>query len=275
MAGQVRIGVSGWRYPGWRGVFYPPGLPQRAELEYAAQRLTSLEINGTFYSLQRPTSFARWRSQVPPGFVFAVKGSRFITHMKRLSMAEPLLPNYFASGLLALGPTLGPVLWQLPPTLAFDESVLREFFEHLPHSTRQAARLATQHDERLPADRALTVAEQDRPLRHALEVRHPSWGEEAARVCRDYGVALVVADTGGRWPAFTEPTVPTADLMYVRLHGPAQLYASGYTEAGLQSWADRIRDWAGAGLDVYCYFDNDAKAYAPRDAQRLRSILGV
>ena len=105
--GRIRIGVSGWRYPGWRGTFYPAGLPQRAELEYAARRLTSLEINGTFYSLQRPSSFTAWRAQVPPGFVFAVKGSRFITHMKRLSTAQPLLPNYFASGVLALGPGLG------------------------------------------------------------------------------------------------------------------------------------------------------------------------
>lgn len=273
--GRIRIGVSGWRYPGWRGTFYPAGLPQRAELEYAARRLTSLEINGTFYSLQRPSSFTAWRAQVPPGFVFAVKGSRFITHMKRLSTAQPLLPNYFASGILALGPALGPVLWQLPPTLAFDEGMLRGFFEQLPRSTAQAARLASEHDERVPADRALTVAEQDRPLRHALEVRHPSWGDEAAQVCREYEVALVVADTGGRWPAFTEPTVPTTDLMYLRLHGPAELYASGYTDRGLAGWADRIRRWAAAGLDVYCYFDNDAKAYAPRDAMRLRAILGV
>ncbi len=114
VTGRVRVGISGWRYAGWRGDFYPAGLPQRRELEYAAAWLTSIEINGSFYSLQRPDSYRRWRAETPDGFVFAVKGGRFITHLKRLQDVETPLANFFASGVLALGPSLGPVLWQLP-----------------------------------------------------------------------------------------------------------------------------------------------------------------
>jgi uncharacterized protein YecE (DUF72 family) len=142
----ARVGISGWRYAGWRGDFYPVGLAQRRELEYAAQRLTSIEINGSFYSLQRPTSYAAWRAATPEDFVFAVKGGRFISHLKRLVDVETPLANFFASGVLALGPKLGPILWQLPENLRFDADVLDAFFTLLPASTGQAARLAEQHD---------------------------------------------------------------------------------------------------------------------------------
>jgi uncharacterized protein YecE (DUF72 family) len=269
--GTVRVGISGWTYPGWRGDFYPEGLPRRRELEYAAQRLTSIEINGSFYSLQRPSSFRAWREQVPDDFVFAVKGGRFITHMKRLADAEAPLANFFASGVLALGPTLGPVLWQLPENLAFDADRLGTFLGLLPRTTGEAAALASRHDERLSGDRVLAEAEDDRPLRHALEVRSPTFDTEGAGdLLREHGVACVLADSAGRWPRVDRDT---GDLRYVRLHGDAELYASGYTDEALDAWADRCRDWSRTH-DVHVYFDNDAKGHAPYDAMRLLARLG-
>jgi uncharacterized protein YecE (DUF72 family) len=272
VAGTVRVGISGWRYPAWRGDFYPRGLPQRRELEYAAQRLTSVEINGSFYSLQRPSSYRRWREEVPDGFVFAVKGGRFITHLKRLRDVEVPMANFFASGVLELGPTLGPVLWQLPERLAFDADVVGAFFELLPRTTRAAAELARRHDDKVPEDRAVTTTDQDRPLRHALEFRSPTFADEAAyALMREHDVACVVADTAGRWPKVLEVT---SDHVYVRLHGDRELYASGYSAAALDEWAARCRSWSAAGLDVYVYFDNDAKGYAPHDAVALLERVG-
>ena len=265
--GTVRVGISGWRYPSWRGDFYPRGLPQRRELEYAAQQLTSVEVNGSFYSLQRPESYRRWRAEVPEGFVFAVKGGRFVTHYKRLRDVETPLANFFASGVLELGPTLGPVLWQLPERLAFDAEVLGAFLDLLPSTTGAAASLARKHDEKVPEDRAVTTTEHDRPLRHALEFRSPTFADEAAyALLREHDVACVVADTAGRWPKVFEVT---ADFVYVRLHGDQELYASGYSAAALDEWAGRCRTWASDGLDVYVYFDNDIKGFAPHDAVAL------
>ncbi|HSE10655.1 MAG TPA: DUF72 domain-containing protein [Nocardioidaceae bacterium] len=264
---RIRIGISGWNYPGWRGDFYPKGLVQRRELAYAAQRFGSIEINGSFYSLQRPSSYAAWREQTPDDFVFAVKGGRFITHMKKLAGVEAPLANFFASGVLALGPKLGPVLWQLPPTLGFDADRLASFFAQLPRTTGAAAELAKRHDAKLRDDRALTVAEEDRPVRHALEVRHHSFATpEAVALLRAHDIAFVVADTAGRWPLVEEVT---SDHMYLRLHGDLELYASGYTPEALDRWASKVTRWAGGGLDVYVYFDNDAKGYAPHDAMAL------
>ena len=180
MAGTVRVGISGWRYPAWRGDFYPKGLPQRRELEYAGERLTSIEINGSFYSLQRPTSYAAWRGDVPDDFVFAVKGPRYVSHLKRLKDVEIPLANFFASGLLGLGTTLGPVLWQLPENFRFDADVLDAFLAGLPRTTSEAAELATRHDDKVPDDRALTTAEDDRPVHYALEFRSPTFADEAA-----------------------------------------------------------------------------------------------
>ena len=264
---EIRIGISGWNYPGWRGDFYPRGLLQREELAYAAARMSSIEINGSFYSLQRPSSYATWREETPDDFVFAVKGGRFITHLKKLAGVERALANFFASGPLALGPKLGPVLWQLPPTLGFDPARLAAFFDQLPRTTLQAAELAAQHDAKVPAQRALTFAEVDQPLRHALEVRHHSFtAPEAVTLLREHDVAFVVADTAGRWPLVEEPT---SDHMYVRLHGDAELYTSGYTPEALDRWAAKVRHWADQGLDVHVYFDNDAKGFAPHDAMAL------
>ena len=269
----LRIGISGWTYRPWRGDFYPKGLPQRRELEYAASRLTSIEINGSFYSLQRPSSYAAWAAQTPDDFEFAVKGSRFITHMLKLGDVDVALANFFASGPLALGAKLGPVLWQLPETHRFDADRLSRFFERLPRSTGEVARIAEGHDSRLQGDRALTTASVDRPVRHALEFRSPTFDTDEARaVLREHEVATVLADTAGRWPRVE---ADTADFRYVRLHGDRELYTSGYSAKALDGWAARIRGWADAGQDVYCYFDNDAKGFAPHDAVALMERLGV
>src|SRR5688572_4977386 len=171
---QTRIGISGWTYALWRGVFFPKGLPQKDELKYASRAFNSIEINGTFYSLQRPSSFRTWREQTPDNFVFSVKGGRFITHMKKLVGVETALANFFASGVLLLGEKLGPILWQLPPMLGFDPDRIANFFDLLPRDTQAAAKLARLHDERLKG-RSHVEADADRPIRYAMEVRHPSF----------------------------------------------------------------------------------------------------
>ncbi|OLF18006.1 DUF72 domain-containing protein [Actinophytocola xanthii] len=270
MAGRVRIGTSGWLYPPWRGVFYPPKLPHRRELEYLSSKVNSVEINGSFYSLQRPASYQSWREQTPDGFEFAVKGGRFITHMKRLRDIDAPLANFFASGVLALGEKLGPFLWQLPPSLPFDADQLAAFFAMLPRTTTAAAELATRHDERLEG-RALTVARTHAPLRHALEVRHQSFTDPAfLDVLREHGIGLVIADAAAAWPYLEHVT---ADFAYVRLHGSTELYTSGYTDDALDRLAARIRRWTADGLDAYAYFDNDAKVKAPADAIALGARL--
>ena len=288
--GRIRIGISGWRYPPWRGVFYPKGLPQRRELEFASRELSTVEINGSFYSLQRPESYLQWREQTPDEFVFSVKGPRFITHMKKLNDVATPLANFFASGVLALGDKLGPILWQLPPNLGFHPDRLSEFFDQLPRTTAVAARLAEGHDERL-TDRAWTVTDADRPLRHALEVRHSTFETPAfIELLRRHDVALVVADTAGKWP-FLEDV--TSDFVYARLHGSEELYVSGYDDASLDIWAAKIRGWSAGenppdtrtiatpaaaapdGRDAYVYFDNDVKVRAPFDAMSLAEKLGA
>jgi uncharacterized protein YecE (DUF72 family) len=270
MTGEARMGISGWRYPPWRGEFYPRGLPQRDELRYAAERLSSIEINGSFYSLQRPSSYQRWRDETPDDFVFAVKGGRFITHMLALRDTRAALANFFASGVLALGPKLGPVLWQLPERLRFDAAQLDEFLALLPRTTAEAVALTRDHDARVEG-RMFTEIDTDRPIRHALEVRSETFAQDAAYdILRSHGVALVVADTAGRWPHLRELT---SDFVYVRLHGAEELYSSGYTDAALRAWARDIRSWLDADRDVYVYFDNDMKVHAPFDALQLTTML--
>ncbi len=277
MTAEARIGISGWTYKPWRGTFYPKGLTQKRELSYVAEQLNSVEINGSFYSLQRPSSFASWAEQTPEDFVFAVKGGRFITHMKKLNEIEIPLANFFASGVLALGRRLGPILWQLPPNLGFDADRMDRFFAQLPRTTGQAAKLALGHDARIPEDRALTKAEHPRQrIRHCVEPRHESFRDPAcAAVLRKHGVAMVWADSPGTWPVFD---LDTADFRYVRLHGDTELYASGYTDEALDIWAERVRGWLAAGQDVYVYCDNDAKVRAPYDAigllERVRGSQG-
>ena len=272
--GAVRVGVSGWRYPPWRSVFYPPGLPQRRELEYASRAFRTIEINASFYSLQRPSSYVAWRDATPRDFVFAVKGGRFITHNKKLVDCSGPLANFFASGVLALEDKLGPVLWQLPPQLSFHADRVEEFLAALPRTTAQAAELAAGHDRRLEHGVYLDVRS-DRRLRYALEVRHESFRDPAfTRILRAYGVALCVADTAGTWPLLDEVT---ADFVYVRLHGGRRLYVSGYGSADLDRWAQRIEAWRSGGnspRDAYVYFDNDVKVRAPFDALNLAARFG-
>jgi uncharacterized protein YecE (DUF72 family) len=266
----ARVGISGWTYPPWRGVFYPTGLPQRRELEHAAQRLATIEVNGSFYSLQRPESYRAWAAATPEDFVFAVKGGRFITHMKRLADVRVPLANFLASGVLALGHRLGPLLWQLPPTVAFDADRVGAFLELLPGTTGAAASLAAEHDSRLEG-RAHTTTDADRPLRHALEVRHESFRDPAfLALARAHGVAVVVADTAGRWPFVDEAT---ADFAYARLHGETELYVSGYDDDALERWAQRVRHWLADGRDAFVYLDNDVKVRAPFDAIALAERL--
>jgi uncharacterized protein YecE (DUF72 family) len=267
---MARVGISGWSYPPWRGDFYPKGLLQRSELAFAASKLNSIEINGTFYALQKPPSFFRWGQETPDDFVFSVKGPRFITHMKKLRDVDVPLANFFASGVLALGDKLGPILWQLPPTLAFEPERIQRFIDGLPRSTGEAAYLARRHDERLTG-RSWTGALADRPLRHCIEVRHESYRAPAfLAMARSAAVAVVVAETAGKWPQLLEVT---ADFVYARLHGAAELYTSGYTPDELAVWAGRVRDWEEAGQAVYVYFDNDVKVRAPYDAQALQALL--
>jgi uncharacterized protein YecE (DUF72 family) len=270
MVARVRVGTSGWLYPPWRKVFYPPKLPHRLELQYISSKLNTVEINGTFYSLQRPESFHRWYGETPDDFTFAVKGARFITHMKKLADVEVPLANFFASGVLALKDKLGPILWQLPPNFGFNADRLTHFFSQLPRSTSEATWLARRHDERLTG-RSYTSVDADRPLRHALEVRHKSF-EVAAfpDLLREHHISLVVADTAGRWPLLRDVT---NDLVYVRLHGDVELYTSGYTDEALDKWAVEIRGWLAAGLDVQVHFDNDVKVHAPFDAISLAEKL--
>ncbi|MFI5710597.1 DUF72 domain-containing protein [Kribbella sp. NPDC051620] len=266
---QYRVGISGWRYPPWRKVFYPDGLPQRAELEYASRRLNSIELNGSFYSLQRPTSYQRWYDETPPGFVFSVKGPRFVTHLKKLADVEAPLANFFASGVLALADKLGPVLWQLPPTLGYERDRLAAFFELLPRSTKEAVKVAKGHDERMEG-RSLLTSSVDQPLRHALEIRHSSYeNEEFLELLREHDIAVVCADTAGKWPMMDSVTT---DFGYVRLHGAEELYVSGYDDKALDTWAEKIVAWQ---RPVYVYFDNDVKVRAPFDAEGLARRLGI
>jgi uncharacterized protein YecE (DUF72 family) len=268
---ELRIGISGWTYPPWRGTFFPKGLNQDDELAYASRKVNSIEINGTFYSLQRPSSYASWYDRTPAGFIFSVKAPRYITHILRLRNAEVPIANFFASGVLRLNEKLGPLLWQLPPSLPYDPKTLETFFRLLPRSTKQAATLARSHDAHTRLGTWMKT-DRNRPLHHVLEVRHPSFETPGFLAqMRDNDIGLVVADTAGKWPAFTQVT---SDLVYVRLHGAERLYVSGYTPAALRSWSRKINAWK-RRYDVFVYFDNDVKTRAPYDAMSLAHRLGL
>ncbi len=270
--GPLHIGISGWTYPPWRGVFYPKDLAQKRELHFASRQFNTIEINGSFYSLQRPSSYQLWNAETPPGFVFSVKGPRFITHMKKLREVRVPLANFFASGVLALREKLGPILWQFPPNFGWNEARFRGFFEMLPRETREAAALARLHDDKLKHG-AWTTTDRSRPLRYAVEIRHPSFlVPEFFALLREFKIAFVFADTAGKWPYADELT---ADFAYIRLHGSEQLYVSGYSDRELELWAARIENWRGGKKNraIYCYFDNDAKVHAPFDAKKLAAML--
>ena len=281
---ELRIGISGWNYKPWSGVFYPRDLPHRRELEFASRQFNSIEINGSFYSLQRPSSYRRWYEETPPDFVFSVKGGRFITHMKRLRDVKVPLANFFASGILCLREKLGPILWQFPPMFRWNEEKFRNFFELLPRNTSAAAELAKKHNDKLKR-RAWTKTDKSRPIRYAIEIRHDSFmAPEFFLLLRKHRMAFVFSDAAAKWP-YAEDL--TTDFVYCRLHGAEELYASGYDDRAIEKWARRIEKWrhgkqprdarlvmshanmpAGA-RDIYVYFDNDAKVHAPFDALRL------
>jgi uncharacterized protein YecE (DUF72 family) len=284
---NIRIGISGWRYEGWQGTFYPEKLPQKKELQFASQHFNSIELNGSFYSLQRPTSFKSWSDDTPDDFVFSVKAPRFITHIRRLVDVEAPLANFCAQGILRLGKKLGPILWQLPPSSKFDANVIENFCRLLPHTHAEAARIAANHD-RWMNGRAWLEVEEELPFRHAIEVRHKSFAcEEYVAILRKHQVALVVADTP-EWPRLFDIT---ADFMYCRLHGSEKLYSSGYTSEALDDWAKRVLAWSRgeevtdgdhasttegskqSSRDVFVYFDNDQKVRSPFDAQSLQKKI--
>lgn len=287
----IRIGISGWRYAPWRGVFYPTDLPQSRELWYASRILSTIEINGSFYSLQRPEYFQRWHDETPVDFVFSVKGPRFVTHIKRLREIRTPLANFFASGVFNLRAKLGPILWQFPPNFRFDREQFAAFLTLLPQDTVAALKLARSRDFRLRG-RARLAIDSERPLRHAIEIRHDSFRDPAfIELLREHNIGLVIAETARKWPLLQDVT---ADFVYLRLHGDRKLYASGYSDRALDRWARRIAAWhrgaeprdadkivAGkppscGARDIYCYFDNtDVKLRAPVDAQSLMRKLGL
>jgi len=286
--GEIRIGISGWRYEPWRGIFYPKGLQQRRELEYASRQMNSIEINGSFYSLQRPASYQKWHDETPDDFVFAVKGSKYISHEKKLNDIEKPLANFFASGVLLLGEKLGPILWQFPPWWPYDRKRLSAFLKLLPKNSKKASELAAEHTLK-KKDWIWTDAVAKTKIRYAFEPRHPSFFvPDFIELLRKHNAALVFADTAGKWP-YSEDL--TADLIYCRLHGSKELYASGYDDDELDRWSLRIQKWTagtqprdaklitkskfkpGDERDAYVYFDNDIKVHAPFDAIKLAGRL--
>jgi uncharacterized protein YecE (DUF72 family) len=287
---RARVGISGWTYGGWRGDFYPDGLARKRELEYASRQLNVIEINGTFYSLQRPSSFESWHRQTPRGFRFAVKGSRFITHMKQLMDVDTPLANFFASGILRLEEKLGPILWQFPPRMKYDRARFEAFLALLPRTNADASRLARGHDARLEG-RASFHCDVARPIRYAFEVRHESFmNDDFIGLLRKHHVALVFSDAAADWP-YAEDV--TTDFVYLRLHGADELYVSGYGDDALDDWARKVKAWmrggeprgaarasaytapSATGRDAWVFFDNDAKVRAPYDAMALADRLRI
>lgn len=283
---ELRIGISGWTYEPWRGVFYPEGLVQRRELEYASRQMNSVEINGSFYSLQRPASYARWAAETPEDFLFSVKGSKYITHMRKLVDVRTPLSNFFASGVLMLGKKLGPILWQLPPWLKYDRERMSEFLSLLPRTSSAASELARENTLKKKEWIATDAVAKTR-IRYAFEPRHESFfTADCVELFRKNKVALVFADTADKWPYIEDVTT---DLIYIRLHGRDELYAGGYNDEQLDAWAKKIRSWRSGAeprgakrvakkmgsknspRDVYVYFDNSITNHAPFDAVSLAS----
>ena len=240
--GTIRVGIGGWVFPPWRGSFFPPGLPQSQELHHASRQLTAIEINGTFYNSGRPDSFRKWRDDTPDGFVFSLKGPRFVTHRNELAGAGEAFDLFFSRGVLELGDKLGPVLWQFAPFKQFDAEDFAGFLKLLP---REAG---------------------GRPLRHLVEVRHQSFRTSAfTDLLHEHRVAVAQVDDA-KYPAFEEVT---ADFAYLRLRRCAEEEPTGYPAEALDQWAARARALAAEGRDVFLYFINGAKIRAPAAAQAL------
>lgn len=262
--GAIRVGVGGWTFEPWRGIFYPAGLPQKRELGYASRQLTSIEVNGTFYGLQKPESFARWREESPDGFVFALKGPRFATNRRVLAEAGPSIERFLNSGLLELKEKLGPINWQMASSKQFDATDFEAFLKLLP-----------------PALDGHT-------LRHVVEVRHPSFlHADFIALVRAYGVAVVLADHA-KYPRLHDPTAP---FVYARLQSASEDEDTGYAETALRTWSDRAQTWAAGKVptdlpllapaerkppksrDVFIYMINGFKPKAPAAAVALIKLL--
>lgn len=236
---NIFIGTSGWNYDHWKGVFYPDNCPKRKWLEFYTGKFGTVEVNATFYRTMKPQTFENWRLNTPDGFLWAVKANRFITHVRKLRNTQESLAIFFES-LQPLSEKLGPVLFQLPPSLTFDPEVFAAFCGQLP---------------------------QDKKI--VIEARHASWLEkEPQAALKRHNIAWCMSDTAGRYP-YLEAV--TSDFIYVRLHGSRKLYASEYTADELERWKKKIHHW---GLETYVYFDNDASGYAPKNALSLKEIMG-
>jgi uncharacterized protein YecE (DUF72 family) len=240
--GRVRVGIGGWVYPPWRGSFYPKGLPQAGELGHASRRVTAIEINGTFYGLQKPASFRRWHDETPEGFVFSLKGPRFITHRRDFATIGPALDRFFASGLSELGDKLGPLLWQFAPAIALERSAFADFLELLPGEL------------------------DGRPLRHVVELRDAGFVDDPIlELLRRRRIALARVDDA-KFPAFA---AITADFVYARLRRCVASEPAGYPPDALDGWADAVRGLSADGRDCFVYFINGAKVRAPAAAEAL------
>ena len=282
------VGMSGWTYAPWRGEFYPKGLRQADELDYASHHVSSIEINGSFYALQKPSSWISWREGTPDGFLFSVKAPRFITHIKRLEdVAEPVA-NFFASGPLALGPKLGPILWQLPPSVDYDPELVEAFLALLPHTTTEAAELAERRDRDRMAGKEHLETDAERPVRHAIEVRSHSFDEQRfADQLQEHGVACVLGDSAGRWPRLDWITT---DFAYARLQGAPGKESYSPEERDVRAgWLKAWSEGEGAGgapvisasnvlpgdRDVFAFFVSTDKENAPHNARAVMATLGL
>jgi uncharacterized protein YecE (DUF72 family) len=239
---MIRVGVGGWTYEPWRGVFYPPKLPHSKEIEHATRALTAIEINGTYYRRQSPETFEKWRKAAPDGFVYTLKASRFCTNRRNLAEGEEGIRNFVNQGLTELGDRLGPILWQLMGTKQFNPEEIKAFFELLPRAWNGV------------------------PLRHAIEPRHESFRTpEFFALARAAGVAVVYAHAED-YPCFEEQTGP---FTYARLQLCREEVETGYTAAELDAWAEQARGWEQGGRDVFVFFISGAKVRAPAAAMAL------
>lgn len=285
MNAEIRIGMSGWTYPPWRGTFYPEGLLQKKELEYASKQVTSIEINGTFYSMQKPESFITWHKQTPADFKFAIKAPRYITHVRRLKEIDSGLANLFATGILRLEHKLGVILWQFPPFVELKDSRFEDFFGKIPRTAFQAAEIAKNFSPKIKDIVDFKVTK-DFPIHHVFEFRNYTFFKpDFIQIMKKNNVGLVIADSAEKG-IYSEDL--TSDVVYLRMHGLGKKYAKGYSKKDITALAEKVKCWSqGKACDgpkllsetelkprsVYVYFDNDAKEYAPSNAQELMKLL--